>query len=88
MLLERTSSVVDLAKIYSAADLFVNMTYEDTYPTVNLEARACGTPVATFQTGGSVEIVESSMIVKQGDIYCMKELVESQYADKRERKSE
>ncbi|HQM06653.1 MAG TPA: glycosyltransferase [Bacilli bacterium] len=54
MLLERTNTATDLAKIYTAADLFVNMTYEDTYPTVNLEACACGTPVATYQTSGSV----------------------------------
>ena len=47
-----------LAQIYSAADVFVNPTREDNYPTVNVEALACGTPVVTFKTGGSPEIVE------------------------------
>lgn len=44
-----------LAEIYSAADLFVNPTLEDNFPTVNLEALACGTPVITYRTGGSSE---------------------------------
>ena len=54
----RTESVNDLAEWYSTADVYVNPTLEDTYPTTNLEAIACGTPVVTFPTGGSVEIVQ------------------------------
>ena len=50
-----THDVFELAEIYSAADVFVNPTMEDNYPTVNLEAIACGTPVITFDTGGSPE---------------------------------
>lgn len=50
-----TQNQEELAEIYSAADLFVNPTLEDTFPTVNLEALACGTPVITYQTGGSPE---------------------------------
>ena len=44
-----------MAQIYTAADVFVNPTHEDNYPTVNLEAIACGTPVVTYDTGGSGE---------------------------------
>ena len=47
----------ELAQIYSAADLFVNPTLEENFPTVNLEALACGTPVITYQTGGSPESI-------------------------------
>ena len=54
----RTESINDLADWYSTADVYVNPTLEDTYPTTNLEAIACGTPVVTFPTGGSVEIVQ------------------------------
>lgn len=50
----------ELAEIYTAADVFVNPTREDTYPTVNMEALACGTPVVTFCAGGSPEIVDDS----------------------------
>ena len=51
----RTSSAQELATIYTAADVFVNPTYEDNYPTVNLEAQACGTRVVTYDTGGCRE---------------------------------
>ena len=41
----------ELARLYSQAAVFVNTTLEDNFPTVNLEALACGTPVVTFATG-------------------------------------
>lgn len=58
--IHRTRNQQELAQIYSAADLFVNPTREDTYPTVNMEAIACGTPVLTFRTGGSPEILDET----------------------------
>jgi glycosyltransferase involved in cell wall biosynthesis len=58
--INRTQNQRELAEIYTAADVFVNPTREDTYPTVNMEAIACGTPVVTFKTGGSPEIVDKS----------------------------
>lgn len=57
--LERTNSVQDLAEIYTMADIFVNLTREDNFPTVNLEALACGTPVITHQIGGAAEMIDS-----------------------------
>ena len=48
----------ELAKIFTASDVHVNTTLEDTFPTVNLEALACGTPVVTFNTGGSPEAID------------------------------
>lgn len=53
--IEFTNGVQELADYYSAADYFVNPTFEDNYPTTNIEAIACGTPVITFNTGGSGE---------------------------------
>jgi glycosyltransferase involved in cell wall biosynthesis len=58
--LPKTNSAKELAKIYTAADVFVNLTYEDNYPTVNLEAEACGTPVITYDTGGCKETIRRS----------------------------
>lgn len=55
--IHRTENQQQLAEIYTAADLFVNPTREENYPTVNMESIACGTPVLTFRTGGSPEIV-------------------------------
>ena len=54
----RTNSAKELAEIYSAADWFFNPTHEDNYPTVNLEAAACGCRVVTYDTGGAPEAVE------------------------------
>lgn len=53
----RTDSPHDLASIYTAADVFFNPTKEDNYPTVNLEAEACGTPVLTYDVGGCRETI-------------------------------
>ncbi|SFH98391.1 Glycosyltransferase involved in cell wall bisynthesis [Selenomonas ruminantium] len=53
--IERTNNAKELAAIYSSADVFLNTTYEDTYPTVNMEALACGCPVITYDTGGALE---------------------------------
>lgn len=53
--ISHTSSVRELTEIYSAADVFVNPTHEDNYPATNLESIACGTPVISFDTGGSGE---------------------------------
>lgn len=68
--IERTENVHQLAALYSAATAFVNLTWQDNYPTVNLEAIACGTPVVTYRTGGSVEAVttQTGLTVAQGDL--------------------
>lgn len=65
-----TKNQAELAEYYSMADVYLNPTYEDTYPTVNLEAIACGTPVVTYNTGGSPETIGNGTgyIVDKGDI--------------------
>ena len=74
----KTSDQAELAMIYSCADLFLNLTFEDTYPSTNLESIACGTPVMTYRTGGSHESVSEGggYVVNQGDITAVKELLE------------
>lgn len=66
----RTANQHELAKLYSSASVLVNPTYEDNYPTVNLEAIACGTPVITYRTGGSPESItsETGIVLPKGDI--------------------
>jgi len=68
--ISRTQNQSELAEIYSSANVFVNPTREENYPTVNMEALACGTPVLTFDTGGSPEIVDDTCgsVVDCGDI--------------------
>jgi glycosyltransferase involved in cell wall biosynthesis len=68
--IERTNNAKKLAELYSCADVFVNPTYEDTFPTTNLESLACGTPVITYKTGGSAESIseKTGLVVEQGNI--------------------
>lgn len=74
----RTNNIKELAEIYTAADIFLNPTLEDNFPTVNLEALACGTPVITFKTGGSVESIDDTCgaIIEVGDIDTMISIIE------------
>lgn len=68
--ISRTESVKDLAMLYSAADVFVNPTYADNFPLVNLEALACGTPIITYDTGGSPEAIsdECGFSISRGNV--------------------
>lgn len=68
--ISRTENTYELAALYSIATVFVNPTYVDNFPTTNIEALACGTPVITYRTGGSPESVDidTGFIVEKGDI--------------------
>ena len=67
--ISRTNSAKELAEIYSAADLFINPTYEENYPTVNLEARACGTRIISYDAGGCRETIgKSDILIPKGDV--------------------
>ena len=68
--IQHTEGIAELSILYSLADVYVNPTLEDTFPTTNIEAIACGTPVITYRTGGSPEAIDekTGMVVEQGDI--------------------
>ena len=86
VVLRRTDSAKELAQWYSISDVFVNLTYEDNYPTTNLEAISCGTPVVTYRTGGSPESVTpyTGRVVEQGDLNGVVSAVESLCAEDRD----
>lgn len=69
--IKRTADAAELAGLYSIADLFFNPTYEDNFPTTNIEALACGTPVVTYNTGGSPEALEIGREKSGGDVGCI-----------------
>lgn len=75
--IHRTQNQKELAEIYTAADVFVNPTREENFPTVNIEALACGTPVATFKTGGSPEIIDENtgIVVEYGNVSQVKNAI-------------
>lgn len=68
--ISRTNGIEELIDYYNETDVFVNPTYEDNFPTVNLEALACGTPVITYKTGGSPESLtdEVGIVIDKGNI--------------------
>lgn len=68
--IQRTNNIQELTEYYSLANVFFNPTWEDNFPTTNLEALACGTPVITYNTGGSIEAIDkkTGFIVEQGDL--------------------
>lgn len=74
----RTESIDQLAMIYSESDVFVNLSYCENYPTVNIEALACGTPVLTYETGGSPEIVRKygGAVVEKKSILAVKNKID------------
>lgn len=75
--IQRTQNVQELVHLYSDADVLINPTYEDTFPTVNIEALACGTPVITYRTGGSPEAVDENTgaVVEQGDFVALYKMI-------------
>ena len=84
--IRRTENAKELAGFYTAALVFFNPTYEDNYPTVNLESIACGTPVVTYNTGGSPESVikyNFGKVIEKKDykslLFFLKELKEKKY---------
>lgn len=68
--IQRTQDVNEMVELYNTADIYLNLTYCDTYPTVNLEAASCGTPVITYAVGGSTESAEmfGGISVRRGDV--------------------
>lgn len=75
--IQRTQNVQELVRLYSDANVLINPTYADTFPTVNLEALACGTPVITYKTGGSPEAIDekTGIIIDQGNYEAMAKAV-------------
>ena len=75
--IEHTQNVEQLVDIYNQADHFLNLTSDDNFPTTNIEAMACGTPVLTYRTGGSPDALtpETGYVVRQGDLERVRDIV-------------
>lgn len=69
--IKRTNNATELAALYSAANVYVNPSYCDSFSTTNIEALSCGTPVVAYKTGGNTESLtdDTGVIVKCGDVY-------------------
>ncbi len=73
----RTQNVNELVELYNQAAVFVNPTFEDSFPTVNIEALACGTPMVTYRTGGSPEAVDelTGIVIDRGDVEGLRDAI-------------
>lgn len=86
----RTESIEELAQWYTVANVFVNPTSQDNFPTTNIEALACGTPVVTYDTGGSPEAIDekTGVVVPKGEVYAVEEAIKELEARDRDVLSE
>lgn len=68
--LSRTANQIELAQWYTAANVFVNPTYEETFGLTTVEAQACGTPAVVYETDGCPETLATggSVLTTQGDL--------------------
>lgn len=75
--IHRTQDQTELAEIYTAANLLVNPTREENYPTVHMESLACGTPVLSFATGGCAEMLDDTcgMTVPKNDVDALEKAI-------------
>ncbi|MBP3890750.1 MAG: glycosyltransferase [Solobacterium sp.] len=90
ILIQRTNAIQELCALYSMADVLLNLTYQDTFPTVNIEALACGCPVLTYQTGGSPEILDENTgwVVEKGNLDKVQEVINQLEITNKEKKKQ
>lgn len=76
--IEQTNNTRELSMIYSESDLFLNLTYCDNYPSVNLEALSCGLYVISYDTGGCSESLSENTgaVIEKGDIEMVCKIIE------------
>ena len=74
----RTENIDELRNIYTQANVYFNPTQEDNFPTTNIESLACGTPVVTYNTGGSPEAIDSKtgFVIIDNNLLKVKECIE------------
>lgn len=79
--ISHTNNKAELVDLYSSAHVLINPTLDDNFPSVNIESIACGTPVITYRTGGSPEIIDgkTGVVVDKGNYKAMAEVVNKLY---------
>lgn len=75
--IKHTSDLKELVDLYASSHVLINPTLDENFPTINMESLACGTPVITYKTGGSPEIIDekSGKIIEKYDYKNMAEYI-------------
>lgn len=70
MSVPRTESVSDLVKLYSAADVYISFSIEETFGMTIAESMACGTPAIVYNSTACPELlgVHTGFVVEPGDL--------------------
>lgn len=68
--IKKTNNVDELANLYSAADVVMNLSYEETFGMTTIEGFACGTPSIVYNATASPELIDekTGIIVEKGNI--------------------
>lgn len=73
--LERTVNLERLAEIYSAADIFINLSKEETFGMTTIEALSCGTKVIVYKGTACEEVVGNKGIAVEQDINAVRNAI-------------
>lgn len=70
-----------LAEIYSACDLCLNLSYEETFGLTSVESLACGTPIITYDQTAVPEIARKfgAPVVHAGNLDELKKAIENHF---------
>lgn len=84
--IERTHDITQLCSYYSAADVFINPTLQETQGLTTVEALACGTPAIIYNSGGAPECLDDTcgIVVPRGDVDGMIQALEDIRTGKRQ----
>ena len=68
--IKRTENISQLADLYSAADIVLNLSSEETFGMTTVEGFACGTPGIVYNCTASPELItpETGLVVEKGII--------------------
>lgn len=71
--LNKTENIQKLIQFYSAADIFISTSVEETFGLTIVEAMACGTPVIVYNTTACPEVVSEStgIVVEKNNILAL-----------------
>ncbi|MFZ1705232.1 MAG: glycosyltransferase [Saprospiraceae bacterium] len=74
----RLSDSSELVKYFSLADVFVNLSFAESFGLVTIEAMACGTPVVGYNLTATPELIKSGTgyVVEKSDITGIKKKIE------------